>query len=523
MTTRGAVIDASDAGAPDRLSADVLVIGSGAGGGIAAEILSQAGLDVLIVEQGGFYQAADFTLMEREAYARLYADMAGRKTKDKGITILQGECVGGGTTVNWTASFRTPAQTLEHWERAHAVSGLTQEAMAPWFDRIEERLHIAPWTDAPPNANNEALARGARALNIPAAIVPRNVRGCQDLGLCGLGCPVNAKQSMLVTAIPAARAAGARLLIRARTERLLWRGSTVTGAEVRVMATDGSGPTSRRLELEARFVVLAAGAIGSPAILLRSATPDPHGRVGQRTFLHPTVGVTAEMPEPVEAYTGAPQSIYSDHFLWADGIGGRLGYKLEAAPIFPALAAVVSRQHGWSLASRMAAFPKLTATIALLRDGFDSESPGGRVQLTNAGEPVLDYPITTYMQDGFRRAFRTMLEIAFAAGARRAAPLHMDAPADGYGTLDEALTALRDLRLERYRTGVFSAHVMGGCAMGENVHYAVVNSAGRHHQLDNLWVLDGSAFPTSIGANPQVSIMALAARNATRMAEIANG
>lgn len=521
MTVLGALIDASQPEAPASLKADVIVVGSGAGGGIAAEILSQAGLDVLIVEQGGFYQAADFTLRERDAYADLYADMAGRKTADKGITILQGQCVGGGTTVNWTSSFRTPLPTLSYWQQAHQVSGLSAEAMAPWFERIETRLNIAPWLDIPPNPNNAALARGAAALDIPTAPIPRNVRDCQNLGLCGLGCPVNAKQSTLVTAIPAARKAGARLLVRARTERLLWSGSAVTGAEVRAMAADGSGPTTRRLTLRARHVVLAAGAIGSPAILLRSEAPDPHGRLGRRTCLHPTVGVTAEMPDPVEAYAGAPQSIYSDHFLWRDGVTGRVGYKLEAAPIFPALAAAVSRLHGWSLASRMAAFPKLTATIALMRDGFHPESNGGRVRLTGAGEAVLDYPVSTYLQDGIRRAYRTMLRIAFAAGARRASPLHMDAPADGYATVDEAMAAVRDLRLERYRTGIFSAHVMGGCAMGEEPRFAVVNSEGRHHQLENLWVLDGSVFPTSIGANPQVSIMALAARNATRMAEVA--
>ena len=235
----------------------------------------------------------------------------------------------------------------------------------------------------------------------------------------------------------------------------------------------------------------------------------------------PSAAVVGVMAEPVEAYAGAPQSIYSDHFLWADGATGRLGYKLEAAPIFPALAAVVSRLHGWSLASRMAAFPHLTATIALMRDGFHEESRGGRVQLLDDGEPVLDYPVDTYLQDGLRRAYRSMLEIAFAAGATSAAPLHMDVPGDGYASLDAALAGLRDLRLERYRTGLFSAHVMGGCAMGEDRRTAVVDSAGRHHQLENLWILDGSVFPTSIGANPQVSIMALALRNATRLAEIA--
>lgn len=521
MTT-GPLIDATDATAPDRLTADAIVIGSGAGGGIAAEVLSKAGLDVLIVEQGGYYQAADFALTEQQAYTHLYADMAGRKTKDKGITILQGQCVGGGTTVNWTSSFRTPEQTLEYWRAEHGVVGLSAEEMRPWFEHIEDRLNIAPWADIPPNANNAALARGAAALGIPTALIPRNVRDCMNLGVCGLGCPVDAKQSTLVTAIPEARAAGAGLLIRARIERLHFEGNRAIGATARPMTPPGALPATRRIELRADHVVLAAGAIGSPAILLRSGAPDPYNRLGRRTCLHPTVGVTAEMVEPVNGHMGAPQSVYSDHFLWTDGVAGRIGYKLEVAPVFPALAAVVSRLHGWALAGRMTAFPKLAASIALMRDGFHPESNGGRVELTDAGEPVLDYPISTYLQDGIRRAYRSMLEIAFAAGARRAAPMHMDAPPDGYASLDDALDALRDLRLERYRTGVFSAHVMGGCAMGEDPRFAVVNSQGRHHQVKNLWVLDGSVFPTSLGANPQVTIMALAARNANRMVESAN-
>ena len=166
----------------------------------------------------------------------------------------------------------------------------------------------------------------------------------------------------------------------------------------------------------------------------------------------------------------------------------------------------------------MAAFPQLSVIIALMRDGFHEESRGGRVKLRQDGAAVLDYPVDTYLQDGLRRAYRSMLEIAFAAGAKTAMPLHMDVPGSGYDSLDAALAGLRDLRLERYRTGLFSAHVMGGCTMGQDPRFAVVDSDGHHHQLENLWVFDGSVFPTSVGANPQVSIMALAMRNASQMA-----
>ncbi len=162
---------------------------------------TQAGLAVILVEEGPLATAADFRMLESEAYPTLYQESAARKTKDKAIGILQGRCVGGGTTVNWTSSFRTPAATLACWQRTYGLEGFAPADLAPWFERMESRLAIAPWEVAP-NANNEALARGAAKLGIPVTTIRRNVKGCWNLGYCGLGCPTNAKQSMLVTTVP---------------------------------------------------------------------------------------------------------------------------------------------------------------------------------------------------------------------------------------------------------------------------------------------------------------------------------
>ena len=188
---------------PEKMVCDVAIIGSGAGAGISAELLTRAGLKVVIVEEGPLQSSADFNQKEVEAYASLYQEGGVRKTKDKGINILQGRCVGGSTTVNWTSSFRTPANTLAYWQEHYGLMDYTNDGLAPYFQQAETRLSITPWL-TPPNENNDVLRRGAAKLGIPAAAILRNVKGCWNLGSCGMGCPTNAKQSMLVTTMPAA-------------------------------------------------------------------------------------------------------------------------------------------------------------------------------------------------------------------------------------------------------------------------------------------------------------------------------
>ena len=175
------VIDAAALERESILEADVLVVGSGAGGGVTAEILALAGLSVVIVEEGPLRGSDDFRMREREAYPQLYQESAGRQTRDKAITILQGRCVGGSTTVNWTSSFRTPPRTLAHWSGAHGLARCSEGELAPWFARMEDRLSIAPWP-VPPNENNDILRRGCEKLGIPAAAIRRNVKGCWNLG-----------------------------------------------------------------------------------------------------------------------------------------------------------------------------------------------------------------------------------------------------------------------------------------------------------------------------------------------------
>jgi len=498
------------------LEADVAIIGSGAGGGTTAEILSAAGYKVLLIEEGPLKTSDDFKMLEDEAYTSLYQEGIGRMSKDGAITILQGRAVGGTTLINWTSSFRTPEPTLEHWAREHNVKGHSAAEMAPWFEKMEQRLGVAPWV-MPPNANNDVLRNGCEKLDYSWKVIPRNVRGCWNLGYCGMGCPTNAKQSMLVTTIPATLEKGGELLYLARAERLLIDGDKVSGLQCVGMDARCVAPNGRTITVKARHYVLAGGGINSPGLLLRSKAPDPNDRLGKRTFLHLVNCSAGQFSEVINPYYGAPQSIYSDHFQWLDGTTGHMSYKLEVPPLQPALASTLLGGFGPQSALRMEQLPHTHMMLALMRDGFHPDSPGGNVELRGDGSPVLDYQVSSYAWDGLRRAFHSMAEIQFAAGAQSVLPLHADA---GYvSSLAQARTLIDGLRLETYRTRLGSAHVMGGCAMGEDPKTAVADSLGRHHQLRNLSIHDGSLFPTSIGANPQLSVYGLTAQLATALVD----
>jgi choline dehydrogenase-like flavoprotein len=505
---------------PESISCDVAIVGTGAGGGITAELLTAAGLSVVLIEEGPLRSSRDFNQIEAQAYPALYQDSANRQTADKAISILQGRCVGGSTTVNWTSSFRTPSDTLKFWRDRFELPGLTDDAMSRWFLQAERRLNVNAWL-VPPNPNNDKLRLGAARLGISAGAILRNVKACWNLGSCGMGCPTNAKQSMLVTTLPAALDRGATLLVQTRAERLEIVGDAVQAVVCVPVALNGRATASRSTRVQARHVVVAGGAINSPALLLRSEAPDPHGLLGRRTFLHPVVASTAIFDEPIEGWDGAPQTMYSDHFLGIDPIDGPIGYKLEAPPMHPVLASITLPGFGPAMAGAMRDFPRTQALLALMRDGFHEQSPGGRVGLRQDGTPLLDYPLNDFVFDGARRALLSMAEIQFSAGAMTVSPGHeMAAPCRSWA---EARQAIQALPMKPYLTRVVSAHVMGGCGMAGRAELGVTRPDGRHWQLRNLSVHDGSLFPTSIGANPQLSIYGLVAMLASGLARELGG
>jgi choline dehydrogenase-like flavoprotein len=516
------VLGGPHAEVPPRIECDVAIIGSGAGGGITAELLSKAGLKVVIVEEGPLRSSADFNQEEAIAYPSLYQESAARKTADKAINILQGRCVGGSTTVNWTSSFRTPTATLAYWHAHFGLDGFDNDSLAPFFAEAERRLNIAPWL-MPPNENNDLLRRGAAKLGIAAAAISRNVKGCWNLGSCGLGCPTNAKQSMLVTTIPAALELGATLVVETRAHRFEWANGKVRALLCGPVKANGAPASSDpgATTIVARHYVVAAGAINSPALLLRSEAPDPHGRLGIRTFLHPVVLSAGMMEQKVEGWQGAPQSIYTDHYLETQAIDGPIGFKLEAPPMHPVIFASSVVGFGAEEAGLLAQFPNTHVLLALLRDGFHAEAPGGKVTLRADGSSELDYPLTDFVMDGARRALLAMAEIQFAAGARQVLPVHE--LANPYTSWTQAKQAIAALPMKPLLTKIVSAHVMGGCALAGNEKQGVTRPDGVHWQIENLSIHDGSLFPTSVGANPQLSIYGITNRLAQGLARRLTG
>jgi choline dehydrogenase-like flavoprotein len=501
---RGALVRGHEVGADVEVRPDFCVVGSGAGGAVVAARLAEKGASVVVLEEGGAFDRSAFDMREETAYPRLYQERGARATADLAITVLQGRAVGGGTVINWTTSLRVAASVLDHWARRHGVEGLDARALAPHFEAVERRLSIRPDVLDEINANNRALWDGCERLGWSKALVPRNVSGCLRLGYCGMGCPVDGKASMDRTYLPDAIAAGARVYANVRVQRIDSAGGRATAVfgEVRDPATDL--PTGRHVVVRPRAVVVSGGAINSPALLLRSGL-DTSGRVGKRTFLHPVVASVALFPRPIEGWQGAPQSVASTHF--EERGHGRLGFFIETVPIHPMLAGTALGGFGAMHGDVMARLGDAQALIALCLDGFHDGEEGGTVSLRDDGRVRLDYPISPALWEALREGNKALARIQLAAGAERVLSLH-DPPVELRSEAD--LAALDAAPWEPMRVSLFSAHPMGGCAMGKDPARSVVDSRLRHHALENLWVVDGSVLPTSLGVNPQLTIFALA-------------
>jgi choline dehydrogenase-like flavoprotein len=482
---------------------DVLIAGSGSGGAVLAARLAAGGARVLLLEEGGHYTKDDFTLREDWAFTHLYQDRGNRATADLGFVILQGRSIGGGTTVNWTTSFRTPDRILEHWAKVHGVEGLTAARLGPHWDAIEERLGIHQVGLDHVNRNNGVLYEGAAKLGWQREVTHRNVRGCMKSGYCGMGCPIDAKQSMMITFIPDAIERGAEVWANARVQSLEVAGGRVRRVKVRALDPNTDRPTGLEVEIEPRICVLSCGAINSPALLLRSGL-DPNGRLGRRTFIHPVSSTLAIFPDEVRPFYGPPQSVASHQFAVREG---RMGFFLEVPPLHPMLAALALTGYGARHREVMAQLPNLQALIALSIDGLLPGDEGGRVSLKAGGGPKVDYPYSEPLRDSFRESMKAMARIQLAAGANAVMTLH----SDSIVIKREADLALIDQApLGPGLNAAFTAHQMGGCAMGADPKQSVVRSDFRHHHVDNLFVVDGSVLPTSLGVNPQETIFGLA-------------
>ncbi len=502
----GAIVPGREVTADRELSCDVCIVGSGAGGAVLAAGLVADGASVVMLEEGGHHTRQNFTLKESDAYPRLYQERMMRATADLSIAILQGRAVGGSTTVNWTTCFRTPARILTVWQERFGLEALTEEALTPHFEAVEARLHVVEWPGELVNPNNAVLRDGCETLGLPWQVLRRNVNGCVNSGYCGMGCPVDGKQSMLVTYLPDAVANGLLLHADTRATRLELDGDRVRAIHAEVLDGLTGAPTGRRIVVRPKVAVLAGGAINTPALLLRSDLGQG-GLVGRRTFLHPVVATSARMPFLVEGWSGAPQSIGSHAFI--DRGPKEYGFFLETPPIHPLLASTAFPAFGAAQQRIMEALPRTQTLLAIHVDGLLPGDDGGTVTLRSDGRPKIDYPIREELSRAFRAAMEVMLRIQLAAGAEQAMTMHVDPlvvddPAD--------LVELGRRRYGALQHSIFTAHQMGGAPMGRDPQTSVVDVQHRHHRVPNLFVVDGSVLPTSLGVNPSETIYGLAHR-----------
>ena len=493
------------AGDGERVRADVVIIGSGAGGGIVASAFARAGKRVVVLEAGGSYEPDDFTQREIMT-SELYLNAGLTSTSDLGIAILAGATVGGGTAVNWCTALRLPDRIAGEWAVQSGIAELPGE-LAPHYARIEERLQVGPALHH--NANNRVILEGARRLGMHAAESPRNAAAdCGDgCGYCGFGCAYGKKRSTAATYLGDVAHNGGAIYARCEARRVETRNGRALGVIARQHCAPGEGRTFR---VEADLVVVAAGSLRTPALLANSGIQ--HALLGRRLFLHPVAAAIAEFDERTDPWSGPMQSAYSDAFNYRSG---NYGAKIEVAPIHPGLAALALpwRSRG-AHAGLMERIGHAASLFALTRD----RDPG---YVETDSEASVRYRVSPFDGENLLAGLAGVFDLAFAAGAARvttlhASPIEVEANQWTAAYRREFSQRLASIGLAPNRQILFSAHQMGTAAMGANRATSVVDPDGRVWGYENLLVADASVFPQSSGVNPMLTIMAMAARIAER-------
>ncbi len=485
------------------LQTEVCVIGSGAGGAVVAKELAEAGRDVILLEQGGYYTKADFTQREDEMMPLLYEDMGQRATVDQSIIILQGRNIGGSTVHNLCYCFRTPEPILEKWRREDGLRDMSFEQMVPSFERVERMLKVKQIPEYQINKLNSKIREGCEKLGYHGLVAKHNRENCTTSGFCLLGCPFDAKQSMLITYIPAADRAGARIYANCRVRRIVARGDRVQAVEAVVV--DELNRPRHTIRVEVQIIVLSAGAINSPQILLNSGIGNSSGQVGRNLHLHPSVLLAGIYDEDIHGYTGIPQSYYVDEFIDLEKDPDS-GYLLMPVFGFPVTTATQLPGFGRDHSAIMRNFHRTVGLLVLMHD-----QSAGRVEVDRSGKPRISYRINAEEQALFIEGMKHCAEILFASGARRVIvpyedPLWLN-PGDDLRAIDR-----RGLRPNEIQ--IASTHPQSTCRMGEDPRRSVVNSWCQSHDFKNLFVCDMGVFPSSLGAPPQITTASIADRTA---------
>lgn len=489
------------------LYTDVVIVGSGAGGGVVAGELSAVGLDVIVLEKGGYNAEPEYDSLELSSNQRLFENRGLCTTTDLGMILLAGSTLGGGTVVNWAVSLRTPHSVLEEWENDYGVTGFTGTEYEQAMDDVWRRLNVNTDHSAP-TPQNQMLMKGAEVLGMATQILPRNVKGCEDCGFCNFGCTFGAKQSTLKTYLQDAYDRGTRIGVNVAVEKILIENGRAVGITGTALDHDGK---PIRLTVRAKAVVSSAGTLHTPGLLLRSGLSNPH--IGRNLHLHPTTVTYGMYEQTICGWQGAPMTRLISEF--ADYRKDGYGFILECAPVHPGIAALtLPWQNGLQHKQIMERVGHLSNIITIIRD-----HDGGRVTIDRKGRPLWHYTLSNRDRETLARGVQESFRVHEAAGALEISAPHsppITAIFDGAPRKEYILPALNyHVQKRGYRANgfaLFSAHQMSSARMGGNPMLGAFDPFGESFEVRNLFVADGSALPTAVGRNPMITIMSVAHR-----------
>ncbi|WP_430647811.1 GMC family oxidoreductase N-terminal domain-containing protein [Agromyces sp. GXS1127] len=487
------------------LDCDVVVVGSGAGGGTAAAVLAQAGYDVVVLEKGGYYDDRDFDGSELTGLTRLYAP-GPNATAEGQMSLMSAQCLGGGTVVNYSTSFRTPGHVREEWA-ALGATGFAGREYDEAMDAVWARIGVNG-EHSQVSSRDAIMERGLRALGWHVGSLERNVIGCDaaiECGRCGSGCRLGAKQSTAKTWLVDAEGAGARLFTGVDVREVVIVNGRATG--VRGRTADGHAVTVR-----ARAVVAAAGSVQTPALLRRSGLANPN--IGKHLRLHPATAVWAEFDEEVRPWEGGMQTRYSSEFSDMDGTG--YGSVFETAAANPALSvAFLSWRGATAQLDRMRRLAHMGSVGVITRD-----QDSGEVRVGKDGEPSLHYALSGRDAARVARGVGGAARVLEAAGATSMFSGHQAGftweRASG-APIDDFIAKCDAAGYGPGRCAMAALHIMGTARMGGSAEMSAVNPDGATWEVPNLVVADASTFPTSSGVNPMVTIEAIGYLNARKL------
>ena len=484
------------------MSCDVAVVGSGAGGSVVAKELSEAGRSVIVLEEGSYFTKDDFVGSPMARFQKVARDAGTTQTfSRRPIPLPLGKAVGGSTVINSGTCWRTPDKVLHEWASSYGIDGADPAAMKPYFERVERILNIRP---APRNVwgrNAEITHAGALKLGVSGGALLRNITDCHGCGTCAMGCSTNAKQAMHVSYLPLAQRAGARIVTHARVDSITSAHGRATGV-VATLLDERERPLGK-LTVNAPVVVVACGTIHTPVLLKKTGLAGRSRQLGRNLRIHPALGVGGAYPEQIDAWRGTLQPYFVDELFDSHDV------MLETTAPVPALAAAALPGIG-NAAINMLPGMRHIASIGL----YVSDTSKGRVRvLPGAREPIITYKLNDTDLRKLLHGMRLAAEIHLEAGAMAALIGLPGLPAiSSRKDLDKITEGNWDATMVRPT----AFHPMGTARMGPRGK-GVVDPWGEHHDLKNLFVADGSIFPTCVAVNPQVSIMAFATKIAERI------